>query len=47
MRSTVGDDDAVRSVLSQTIPSAVVNYLVSNDALRRLAFLGEGGEPVG
>ena len=47
MLSTVGDDDAVRSVLSQTIPSAVVNYLVSNDALRRLAFLGEGGEPVG
>ncbi len=47
MLSTVGDEEAVRSILSQTIPSVVVDYLVSNDALRRLAFLGEGGEPVG
>tara|TARA_B100000029_G_C17504549_1_gene933956 strand:- start:119 stop:718 length:600 start_codon:yes stop_codon:yes gene_type:complete len=47
MLSTIGDEEAVRAVLSQTIPSVVVQYLVSNDALRRLAFLGEGGEPVG
>ena len=47
MLSTIGDEEAVRAVLSQTIPSVVVEYLVRNDALRRLAFLGEGGEPVG
>ena len=47
MLSTIGDEEAVRAVLSQTIPSVVVEYMVSNDALRRLAFLGEGGEPVG
>lgn len=47
MLSTIGDEEAVRAVLSQTIPPVVVDYLLSNDALRRLAFLGEGGEPVG
>lgn len=47
MLSTIGDEEAVREVLSQTIPSVVVDYLVSNDSLRRLAFLREGGEPVG
>lgn len=47
MLSTIGDEEAVRAVLSQSIPPVVVNYLFSNDALRRLAFLGEGGEPVG
>ena len=47
MLSTIADEEAVRAVLSQTIPSVVVEYMVSNDALRRLAFLGEGGEPVG
>ena len=47
MLSTIGDEEAVRAVLSQTIPSVVVEYMVRNDALRRLAFLGEGGEPVG
>lgn len=47
MLSTIADEEAVRAVLSQTIPYVVVEYLVSNDALRRLAFLGEGGEPVG
>ena len=46
MLSTVGDEEAVSAVLSQTIPLVVVDYLSSNDALRRLAFLGEGGEPV-
>ena len=47
MLSTIGDEEAVREILSQTIPSVVVEYLVRNDALRRLAFLREGGEPVG
>ena len=47
MLSTISDEEAVRAVLSQTIPPTVVEYLVSNDALRRLAFLGEGGEQVG
>ena len=47
MLSTIGDEEAVRAVLSQSIPPVVVDYLFSNDALRRLAFLGEGGEPVG
>ena len=47
MLSTIGDEEAVREILSQTVPSVVVEYLVRNDALRRLAFLREGGEPVG
>ena len=47
MMSTVDDEEAVRSVLSQSMPSVVVDHLISHDALRRLAFLGEGGEPVG
>lgn len=47
MLSTIGNEEAVRSVLTQTVPSIVVDILIRNDALRRLAFLGEGGEPVG
>jgi len=47
MMSTVDDEEAVRSVLSQSIPLVVVDYLIGSNALRRLAFLGEGGEPVG
>ena len=47
MMSTVDDEEAVRSVLSQSIPLEVVDYLIGSNALRRLAFLGEGGEPVG
>ena len=47
MMSTVDDEEAVRSVLSQSIPLVVVDYLIGCNALRRLAFLGEGGEPVG
>ena len=47
MMSTVDDEEAVRSVLSQSMPSVVVDHLISSDGLRRLAFLGEGGEPVG
>ena len=47
MMSTVDDEEAVRSVLSQSIPLVVVDHLIGCNALRRLAFLGEGGEPVG
>ena len=47
MLSTVDDEEAVRSVLSHSIPLVVVEHLISCNALRRLAFLGEGGEPVG
>jgi cytidyltransferase-like protein len=47
MMSTVGDEEAVRSVLSHSVPPVVVDHLISCNALRRLAFLGEGGEPVG
>jgi hypothetical protein len=41
------DKDAIDTVLGVSIPKSVIDYLVSNDCLKRLAFLGEGGEPVG
>ena len=47
MMSTINDEDAVRSVLGTSIPEEVVSHLLENDMIRRLAFLGEGGEPVG
>ena len=47
MMSTIDDDEAVRTVLSPAMPISVVNYLIGAQGLRRLAFLGEGGEPVG
>ena len=47
MMSTIDDDDAVRTVLSPAVPTAVVEHLIETQGLRRLAFLGEGGEPVG
>ena len=47
MMSTVDDRQAVMGVLSTTVPDVVVSYLADNGLLRRLAFLGEGGEPVG
>ncbi len=47
MMSTVQDSEAVRTVLGASIPDAVVSHLLENDLIRRLAFLGEGGEPVG
>jgi len=47
MMSTVDDVEAVRTVLSHSIPEKVVDYLITQNSLRRLAFLGEGGEPVG
>ncbi|MFL2977895.1 MAG: hypothetical protein ACJZ59_02380 [Candidatus Thalassarchaeaceae archaeon] len=47
MMSTITDNEAVRAVLVESIPEAVVNFLIDNGGLRRLAFMGHGGEPVG
>ena len=47
MLSTIQDKDAIDTVLGVSTPQSVINYLFSNDRLKRLAFLGEGGEPVG
>ena len=47
MMSTIDDASAVSAVLSPTIPESVVSFMIENGYLRRLAFLGEGGEPVG
>ncbi|DAC11686.1 MAG TPA: adenylyltransferase/cytidyltransferase family protein [Candidatus Poseidoniaceae archaeon] len=42
MLSTVGDDDAVRTVLSPTVPEAVIAWMLEHDALYRLSLLREG-----
>ena len=42
MLSTVYDDEAVRGVLSASIPQPVVNWLVDNDAIFRLSTLVSG-----
>jgi len=47
MISTIDDEDAIRNILKSSIPESVIEYLISNDSLRRLATLGGGGEPVG
>jgi len=47
MMSTIADEGAITEVLGVSVPLSVIDYLVRNDALKRLAFLGEGGEPVG
>jgi len=47
MLSTVHDEDAVRSVLATSVPDAVVSHMLDEGLLGRLAFMGEGGEPVG
>tara|TARA_B100000886_G_scaffold121044_1_gene81473 strand:+ start:2095 stop:2712 length:618 start_codon:yes stop_codon:yes gene_type:complete len=47
MMSTIDDASAVSAVLSPTIPESVISFMIENGYLRRLAFLGEGGEPVG
>ena len=47
MMSTIENEDAVSEVLSPTMPRSVVAFMIENGYLRRLAFLGEGGEPVG
>jgi nicotinamide-nucleotide adenylyltransferase len=47
MLSTIYDKNAIDTVLGVSTPQSVIDYLFSNDCLKRLAFLGEGGEPVG
>ncbi|MFL2962943.1 MAG: adenylyltransferase/cytidyltransferase family protein [Candidatus Thalassarchaeaceae archaeon] len=47
MLSTISDEDAIRTILSISMPESIINYLIEIDGLRRLAFLVEGGEPVG
>ena len=47
MLSTISDDEAIRTVLTPSMSVDVINYLIENDGFRRLAFLGQGGEPVG
>ena len=47
MLSTIGDDFAIREVLGTLVPMAVLNHLIESNGLHRLAFMGEGGEPVG
>jgi hypothetical protein len=47
MLSTILDKKAIDTVLGVSTPKSVIDYLFSNDYLKRLAFLGEGGEPVG
>ena len=47
MLSTINDEDAIKMVLGESLPESIIDFLVTNDLLKRLAFLGEGGEPVG
>tara|TARA_Y100001936_G_C16087817_1_gene683171 strand:- start:1723 stop:2340 length:618 start_codon:yes stop_codon:yes gene_type:complete len=47
MMSTIDDSEAVLEVLTPTIPKSVLMLMLDNQYLRRLAFMGEGGEPVG
>ena len=47
MLSTIGDQDAIREVLGTLIPMSVLEHLIETNGLHRLAFMGEGGEPVG
>ena len=47
MMSTITDEQGIRTVLRENIPEQVVNWLIENNAIKRLAFMGMGGEPVG
>ncbi|MED5231036.1 MAG: adenylyltransferase/cytidyltransferase family protein [Candidatus Thermoplasmatota archaeon] len=47
MLSTIGDLEAIREVLGTLIPMSVLDHLIETNGLHRLAFMGEGGEPVG
>tara|TARA_Y100001970_G_scaffold284809_1_gene402981 strand:+ start:11051 stop:11665 length:615 start_codon:yes stop_codon:yes gene_type:complete len=47
MLSTIQDEDAIREVLGSLMPISAIEYLISTGGLHRLAFMGEGGEPVG
>ncbi|MBV19456.1 MAG: hypothetical protein CMA56_06325 [Euryarchaeota archaeon] len=42
MLSTVGNDDAVRTVLGPNVPAAVIEWMLEHDALYRLSLLHEG-----
>jgi hypothetical protein len=47
MMSTINDEIAILTVLSPTMQASVIKTMIEMDAFRRLAFMGEGGEPVG
>lgn len=47
MMSTITDHIAIITVLSPTMQVSVIEAMIEMDAFRRLAFMGEGGEPVG
>ncbi len=47
MLSTIADEAALHEVLGSLIPASVLEWLIENNGLHRLAFMGEGGEPVG
>ncbi len=47
MMSTINDEIALLTVLSPTMQVSVIKTMIEMDAFRRLAFMGEGGEPVG
>jgi hypothetical protein len=47
MLSTITEEAALREVLGSLVPSAVLDNLIETNGLHRLAFMGEGGEPVG
>ena len=47
MMSTISDEQALYEVLSMAIQRPVIEKMVRMDAIRRLAFMGEGSEPVG
>jgi len=47
MMSTITDETAILTVLSPTMQASVIESMIEMDAFRRLAFMGEGGEPVG
>ena len=47
MLSTVLDEDARKKILSVTIPECIVDWLVMDDRIKRLAFLGPDVEYVG
>jgi hypothetical protein len=42
MLSTVYDDEAVREVLTATVPHSVVEWLIEHDALYRLSTFETG-----
>ena len=47
MMSTISDEQALHEVLKKAIQTPVIEKMLQMDAIRRLAFMGEGGEPVG